>query len=854
VPRLTDWFQNNLRLPRASSILDWLKSSLRDVKLLDLPLEFHVDTDEEGRHITRVLYRIDDETTWVKDVAALWNYGGFSIERGDHRYVVSTDDLDTLLALRSICTEISPTGELISPICPPILRHLRQKRSLKESESSKEYEILDTPLEIGARLDFDPRVGLITEVGYQIPGQEELIPQPDLKVTPDGRYAQVGKRFTPLPKRISDAARDWLHKVREVIAPDRIPEFFKRDLVLLKTDFQAVLTDDAARLQVLKLPPSPQVRVRSDERGWLEFQMNYVVGDHEVPFDLIRKAQGAYVQPDPYTFIEVPPDAGRRIESELAELGAEETPEGYRIPVAQFGSLEDFIDHIGGQREVDAAYQQFLDDLEGFEADEAFSLSEAAEEDLRKADIRLRPYQRAGIHWLTWLADHHLHGLLADDMGLGKTIQTAAALRRALEENRSRHHSLIVCPKSVIRHWHRELRRCYPSLRIYEYTGYNRDRGVWHKSYPGVVISTYDTVARDVDLIAEVPLFFLVVDESTKIKNPQTQRAQAVKALNAAHRIALSGTPVENRPAELWSVFDFLIRGHLGRYGAFQRVFEAPILNGNQAAADRLGKRVGPFLLRRRKGQVAKDLPEKVEMESEWVELTDEQRKLYAAIQSREAEPVRRSLARGAQVGRVNILAILTKLKQVCDHPALITRQMEPIEGRSEKFDRVLELMDEILEQDEQIVLFSHFLNTLDLFQAVLTQREAKWIRLDGSVSMDERQRRIDWFNGGQAQVALCSLQAVGHGVNLAAANHVIHVDRWWNPAIEDQATDRVHRIGQEKTVFVHRILTADTLEEKIATLLERKRELSDQIMGAAAQQQLRWTREELLELLKPLE
>jgi len=850
--RLEEWFRKRLQLPGASDVLDWLKKNFRDVELLKLPLEFHLDTDEQGRHITRISYTIDGETTWVKDVAALWNYGA-SVERDDRKYVVSTDDLDTLLALRSICSDLRPTGELVSPICPHILRHLRQKRAVGESESSQEYEIFDEPLEIGARLDYNPQVGLIAEAGYQAPGKEDLIPQPDLKVTPDGQYAQIGKRFIPLPRRISDAARDWLQKVREVVTPDLIPEFFKRDLVLLKTDFQAVLTDEASKLQILKLPPSPRVQVKADERGWLEFQLGYVVGDHEVPLSVVRKARGRYIQPDPYTFVEVPPDASERAMRELSDLDPEETPEGYRIPVAQFGSLEDFIKHIGGQREVNAAYQKFLDDLEGFEANEAFRLSKAAEEDLCKGGIKLRPYQRAGIHWLTWLMDHYLHGLLADDMGLGKTIQTAAALRWALEKSQSRLHSLIICPKSVIRHWHRELSRCQPALQVYEYIGSNRDRGLWHRSFAGVVISTYDTVARDIGLIRKEPLFFLVLDESTMIKNPQTKRAQAVKALNAMHRIALSGTPVENRPAELWSVFDFLMRGHLGKYGTFQRVFETPIMDGDHTAANQLGKRVWPFFLRRLKKDVAKDLPEKIDME-EWVELTDEQRALYVTIQNRETEPIRHSLLRGAQIDMTNILTILGKLKQVCIHPALVQKPTEPVEGRSEKLDLVLARIGEILEQDEQVVLFSQFLGTLDLFEIALKPRGVEWIRLDGSVSMNDRQERIDRFNLHKAQVALCSLKAVGHGVNLTAANHVIHVDRWWNPAIEDQATDRIHRIGQVKTVFVHRILTADTIEEKIATLQERKRDLSDRIVGAATSQRLRWTREELLELLKPLE
>jgi SNF2 family DNA or RNA helicase len=435
-----------------------------------------------------------------------------------------------------------------------------------------------------------------------------------------------------------------LRRVRRRVRPDHIPEFFKRDLVLLKTEMGAVLTDEASRLKVVKLPAAPRVRVQtSSEPGWLDFQVDYEVEGHAISLEAVRGAEGKNLRPDPYLYVEVPVGESNRVVRGLEELQPVETSEGYRIPISRFASLEGFIEELGGQSEVDAAYQQFLEELEGFQADKAFRLSDAIEQDLLRANIRLYDHQRAGIHWLTWLADHHLHGLLADDMGLGKTIQTATALRWAWEQSAPERHSLIVCPKSVIRHWHRELKRCFPGLDVYEYIGTGRNRNIWNRSTPTVMISTYSTVARDVEAMAEVPLFFLVLDESTKIKNPETQRSQAVKALNAAHRIALSGTPVENRPAELWSVFDYLMRGHLGRYGTFQRMFETPIMEGDAAAAGRLGKRIGPFLLRRRKEEVAEDLPDKVEME-EWVELTAEQRRLYKSIQGQEAREVRRSL------------------------------------------------------------------------------------------------------------------------------------------------------------------------------------------------------------------
>jgi len=836
-----------------SQFAHWLRSAWADVQYCVLPIDVYLDTDEQGQFVARVSYMINGQTRHVTDVAALCEYG-YKIERGGCVYSVGIEDLEMLLAMRSVASEIRPTGEIVMPIIPPVLRYLRQNQRVSESPSSRETQVLDTPWELGANLDYDPSRGLIIQTGYRIPGQSQIVPASELEIAPGGQYARLGRTFAPLPAPPSPAEKEWLEKGQYLIPLHGIPEFFQRDLVLFQTEFLAVLSKQAARLQVLDLPPTPRVRISSNEPGWLDFQLDYVVAGHELSLEQVRSTEGQVIRPDAYTFVRVPPRASQAVRDHLMELHALETPQGYRIQIAQFASLEDFIEHIGGQREMDAAYRRFLDDLEGFEADQTFRLSDSAEQDLLQGDIRLRPYQRAGIHWLTWLIEHHLHSLLADDMGLGKTIQTAAALRHTMEKRTASVPSLIVCPKSVIRHWHRELKRCYPSLRVYEYIGSGRDRKLWQRSYAGVVISTYNTVSRDIESIRKTPLFFLVLDESTRIKNPQTKRARAVKQLNAAHRIALSGTPVENRPAELWSVFDFLMKGHLGAYETFQRVFEQPIIEGDRTSADWLGKRVGPFVLRRRKEQVATDLPPKIEMPPEWVELTLEQRRLYVAIQNKEAKPARDALLAGDRVGTPGILAILTKLLQVCDHPALVMHQMQPIENRSEKFDLALERVCEIVRQGEHVVLFSRFLGSLRLFCTALKEQGVSWVYLDGSVPLDERQRRIDAFNADQAQVALCSLLAVSHGVNLTAANHVIHFDRWWNPAVEDQATDRVHRIGQSETVFVHRILTMNTLEEKIATLLERKRGLSDRIMDAAVQHQGSWTREELIGLLEPLE
>jgi SNF2 family DNA or RNA helicase len=578
--------------------------------------------------------------------------------------------------------------------------------------------------------------------------------------------------------------------------------------------------------------------------------VDYQVGDYILSQREIEEAQ-EYIHPDAYTWVQVDRETINDTERQLEKLGVLPLAEGFRLPITQFSSLEEFIDLIGGERVLSKEYEGFLEQISGFKPDPEFKLSDSVERLLKNNGMDLRSYQRAGIHWLNWLTENYLHGILADDMGLGKTVQTISAINLAYETQETDRPSLIVCPKSVVPFWVREIHRCTPKIRAYQYLGTNRDKSIWSRAGKDWFITTYETLVRDIDVISRTPFFFLVLDEASKIKNPNAQRTQAIKSINALHRLALTGTPIENRLDELWSILDFLIKGLLGTQSQFINRY-GTISAGDSQKAEELSKRIRPFLLRRVKKDVAKDLPEKIELE-DWCDLTEEQRSLYGQIQDQYAEPLRAEIERGEKVNyQFNILPILTKLKQVCDHPALVIEKCDPLIGRSEKFDVTLERINEIKDAGERVVVFSHFLKSLDLFEKAFSERGISSIRIDGSTR--NRQKLIDQFNGGGVDVALCSIRACGYGITLTAANHVIHFDRWWNPAVEDQATDRVHRIGQSKTVYVYRTLVSRTLEEKIAMLLERKRNLADRVVGAALDQPMQWTREELLELLKPLD
>ncbi len=659
--------------------------------------------------------------------------------------------------------------------------------------------------------------------------------------------------FYPIQEKIDLETKHLLDVKQKIVSLDGIPEFFKRDLVVLKTKLTVGLTENAAAINIIDKPFKTQIFIDKDEKGWLDFKVDYTVGQFKIPHNTVAGLNKEYIHPDDNSWVLLDKNIIKKNEKYLNEAGAVGTKEGFRLPIEQFFTLEDIIEKVGGIKEITAAYKHFLDEITDFHADENFKLPENIENCIASKNIRLYPYQRSGIHWLGCLITHHLHGILADDMGLGKTIQTILSIRLVYEKEMPKQHSLIICPKSVVHFWSREFERFYPEAKIEEYIGSLRDHSVLEQKDSTIFISTYETVARDMAYIMPIPFYFVVIDEATKIKNPETQRTKAIKGINSIHRIALSGTPIENRPAELWSLFDFLMKGYLGTYGGFIRIFENPITQStDDNIAHKLSKRIRPFILRRLKSEVAKDLPEKIKME-EWCELTEEQKSLYGQIQDQYVSPIRQSLEKGEVVSYAScILPILTKLKQVCDHPALITGIEEPIENRSEKFDFVVDKVKEICENNERIVLFTHFLKTLDLMELAFNKSKIKYIRIDGATQ--NRQIVIDKFNNKEVDAAICSIQACGHGINLIAANHVIHIDHWWNPSIEDQATDRVYRIGQEKTVYVYNVFTKGTLEEKIASLLEKKRNISDKVIGALAKEEIGWTREELLELLKPLE
>ncbi len=448
----------------------------------------------------------------------------------------------------------------------------------------------------------------------------------------------------------------------------------------------------------------------------------------------------------------------------------------------------------------------------------------------------LRTYQIRGYSWLSFLRRWGLGACLADDMGLGKTIQTLALIQRDWHANGKRP-VLLICPTSVVGNWQKEASRFTPELPVMVHHGLSRSRGGAFRQEAGrqaIVVSSYALLHRDFEILRDVPWSGVILDEAQNIKNPETKQARAARALPADYRIALTGTPVENNVGDLWSIMEFLNPGLLGTQAEFKRSFFVPIqANRDPEAATRLKRLTGPFILRRFKTDksVIADLPDKMEMKV-FCTLTREQASLYAAV-VKEAE---KSLDETSGIQRKGVvLATLSKLKQVCNHPAQFLGDNSAIAGRSGKLARLTEMLAEILEVGDRALVFSQFAEMGEILRCHLQDTFGREVPfLHGAVAKKQRDRMVERFqaDGEGPRIFLLSLKAGGTGLNLTRANHVFHFDRWWNPAVENQATDRAFRIGQTRNVQVHKFLCVGTLEERIDEMIERKKEVAEQVVG----------------------
>ena len=477
----------------------------------------------------------------------------------------------------------------------------------------------------------------------------------------------------------------------------------------------------------------------------------------------------------------------------------------------------------------------------------------------------LRDYQKTGYRWLCTIAQLGFGGILADDMGLGKTLQIITLLEHARLEAISKtvdltdtaSHtacpppvSLIVCPSSLVYNWDSEIEHFAPNLKTLLITGTAQERQelLTHYADYDVLITSYDMLKRDIARYDNLHFHYQIIDEAQYIKNHRTQAARSVCSIHSVTRFALTGTPIENRLSELWSIFEYLMPGFLYPYAYFRSELEQPIVeNKDQIAATRLQQLVRPFIMRRLKTDVLKELPDKLE-HAVYAQMTDEQNKIYTANTLKLQKDLEQQSDSMFKTSKIQILAELTKLRQLCCDPSLIYQNYH---GGSAKLDTCIQLIENAMAGGHKILLFSQFTSMLDVIERRLKAERILYYRLDGSTKSEQRTRLVNAFNENKIPVFLISLKAGGTGLNLTGADIVIHYDPWWNAAAQNQATDRAHRIGQTHTVTVYKLIARHTIEEKILELQENKKALSDQILSEEGVTASQLTKEELLKLLQ---
>lgn len=432
----------------------------------------------------------------------------------------------------------------------------------------------------------------------------------------------------------------------------------------------------------------------------------------------------------------------------------------------------------------------------------------------------LRTYQQQGIQWLYDLKNMGLNGILADDMGLGKTLQVLVFYEQYVSKDKP---SLIVCPSSLMYNWMSEIEKFKIDVNAVCVTGMQEARKDIIKENYELYITTYDYLRRDVELYAPMEFEYIILDEAQFIKNPKTKNAQSVKSLKSRHRLALTGTPIENGLSELWSIFDFLLPGYLYSLNYFTKNFEKPIQMGDEKRKSQLQKLVSPFILRRTKKQVLNDLPDKVEKDM-WLNFSPEEKQLYLANLAQVNEQLQQQLEL-EKVDSILILAMMTRLRQICCEPRML---YENYKGESTKFSMCLDLIETLKENGKKVLLFSSFTSIFDDFIEEFDRRGIKYHMITGAVDKKKRKEEVDAFQNDDSNVFLISLKAGGTGLNLTKAQAVIHFDPWWNVSAQNQATDRAYRIGQTKNVLVYQLLMKNTIEEKIYEMQKRKKEMSD--------------------------
>jgi len=741
---------------------------------------------------------------------------------------------------------------------PTALGILRSSSLTIESESARAVRIHDQPLEHRTYLELADPDTLIVRQNFRTP-DDRAIPDTTAVAESKSDWVREANDFFRLPARRPATPRQGKAAGPGAyrLEGDSVPEYLADELGAVSQSSKVLVSPEVAAVRVVTAAPELRTTVDLDEsRGEVVVRPRY----HSGPADLEHTDLAGLDRRRGYlrkgsSFHRVDRELVDKVDRALKEAGVREARDGtFVAPSLHFDEIINTFSRLGILAETDV-FRRFRERLLDFSRIETSPLPSALRE-----NVNVRDYQRNGYDWLAFLKNYGLPGILADEMGLGKTLQVLMAVAH-FRDKYGFCPSLVVCPAALIQKWVDETGKFFRGLRSISHAGTRRAEQLRENiGTADIIVTSYETLVRDADLLARWRWRFLIADEAQRVKNPGTQRAKAIRKVPAEARIAITGTPVENRLRDLWAVFDFLAPGYLGSETEFQRHFGDPIeRQGSRKAVELLSRRTRPFLLRRLKKQVANELPEKLPKPLR-CELTKQQRDLYRAVLERDLEAAIQAVGgRKLSLGNPHIFAILTRLKQICCHPGLVSGDFQPYKlGVSGKFDAFVEVLDEIVEGEagngarNKLVGFSQYVPMAGYLHDYLRSLGKECMFIDGSVPPGDRHGLCTQFNTSAGAFGMMmTLGAGGVGLDLQAANYVILYDRWWNPAVEDQAIDRVHRLGQERQVVVVTITTRGTLEEKIEGKLEKKRNLSDQVVQADELMRKEISRDELLDLVR---
>lgn len=587
--------------------------------------------------------------------------------------------------------------------------------------------------------------------------------------------------------------------------------------------------DDISFFKLIEEPfrMCAKIDFSEDSKDSFEIQLYGQVGEDVINFDEIYETiqnNEKYSRVRSLGFVEYPAEDIYAMMRSFNSFDAYRNDENKFLVKTYRAGLVQELQTRGFDLVLSEEFEKFWSQISSFSTEEDLVLPKGV-------NAELREYQMKGFSWLWFMYKYGLNGILADDMGLGKTLQALSLIQKAKEEDGNMP-VLVVCPTSVVFNWESEIQKFTPELSCLKLSGVDRKNLFDKIPEYDIVITSYALIRRDIEDLKDIKFRYVILDESQNIKNAMSQTAQSVKMLNADHKLALSGTPIENRLEELWSVFDFLMPGFLFNIAEFNFRYVNPIMERQDKTVEkRLKMQIYPFILRRMKRDVAKDLPDKVENIA-YCEMTPEQKDFYLDVLDSTKEELFKSIEQnGLEKSRMSIFSALLRLRQICCHPRLYDKEMVKGDILSGKFEHLKGMLEQIISEGHRVLLFSSFVDMLDIIKGWLERSGIPYEYLTGKTK--DRQGAVERFNSSTSiPIFLISLKAGGTGLNLTGADYVIHYDPWWNPAVEDQATDRAYRIGQTKKVFVYRIITKNTVEEKIQKLKAIKRNLVDSVIS----------------------